>query len=969
MTDAAAVGLGYSPPYQSSSSLSESEVEEVVPMHDSGNADDEGDDGDANWALPAVEGDGDSVDVAIAAQASVSAVTRSAADGSVSIIEVAQAVATRGRVADGLGSDNAGMSAQEASAPEDDDSREFTTEPQPSMYRSLGGVATVRRNGADATHMSDAEDDAEPGDAAQTRALVVNAADRDGPDATNAETESKDAEMDADAPEQHKGNATPLVHDDQVRDTPVTVKLFAPPADDDEAEFGDAEVGTQSGGSRDEGPDAVGVTNLTAKVKMEEQNATRPAPVDTAARTRTGSSPPRGAGADQSTRETPRGVKRTAPKPPSSITPRRSKRIKHKAALPPTDPTPAAMTARKKAPAKAKAATPDGSEIHFDVVVEGDDPMDGTTHLQCKYCGRKLMHRKGAPARHLGGCDAYKTRMAEEKELAIKIEDVAAHSSASAAGMSESRSAKVLEVLDEDVEVEANQASALLWLFGSVENADRMKTHYRRAPLAVAAPIERLHALVHEHLSNLDVPRLLETLGSDAKISLVVGRQEHVRRAAEIKVESTARAKELYELGLSLSFPPPPHATDLVVATLAEDLGLGRYGAAGKEAKMMYCRPETVLEWQFHRSECFVFVLQGSALWKLKAGGARHPLRCFHPRSRSLKEADDVVKVLGLAEEHRGEGPARMSPPFDDSRVFDDLVDDTDDVEEAAVGPGAVVYMPAGTWYEVETAKDAVWLEIHLLPMTYEQVVMTALRPLLWRSDKWRAPFFGGGAQDSGREAREQVGELLEDLQEKIATLTPNDVVPEYMLLDGEGDRDDGGGELDLDIDLRKRVPFRGAGKHLRIQNGAAFRVNPSAALLRADEIPHDAQAASALEPKTSPPAANPPSCALQKKPKRNHPMRALASSEEHVYVLHGGFGNDAFESKVRVKFRCSAAQAALVEWIRGRELAGAFSVDALKTGVKSTGDKSGELGDDAVKHVLRFLLCVGYVSQAKSAN
>jgi hypothetical protein len=266
--------------------------------------------------------------------------------------------------------------------------------------------------------------------------------------------------------------------------------------------------------------------------------------------------------------------------------------------------------------------------------------------------------------------------------------------------------------------------------------------------------------------------------------------------------------------------------------------------------------------------------------------------------------------------------------------------------------------MPAGTWYAVETAADVVWLAVQLLPMTYEQVVLAALRPTLWRSDRWRAPLVLGGAQDHGQTAREHVGELLEDLKQKVAALTPNDVIPEYLLLDKEGDV----GPMILEVDLRKSVPFPESSRHLKICNALEFRVNPAAVLLRADEIPHDGRATAALPPVESQSSAVPPPRALQKKQKRNPSMQVPSLADVHAYVLHGGFGNDTFESKLRVNFRCSATQAVLVEWVRDREPLRAFSAEEFQAA--TDGVDTG-----AAKRVLRFLRCFGFVSQVKRGD
>lgn len=632
-------------------------------------------------------------------------------------------------------------------------------------------------------------------------------------------------------------------------------------------------------------------------------------------------------------------------------------------------PSPAASPSPSKRKAKKKIDV-SPAELQFNITEEADEGAgSGTAQVwQCKHCGRKIK-RQSAIERHLETCTAYQERISKEKELSTKMESVAeATSATSEAKALETLGSAVIDLasstgnsanVKKDTGVELDQVSLVVWIFGSVENAEEMKAQYRRAPLVKQAPIDRFRALINDELFSLNVLKLLEN-GNDSNASLLV-QGPSARFASEVKLDSATRALEVFSLGFSITMDAPLHAVSLMTSALSTDLGIGRHLglSEGHPAKLVFSRSGTALGWSFHRSETFVFILRGTALWKMKPGGLHHPLQCLHSSSRSLIENAVAIKENALGLDRSTRRP-ELVPPFE--HVFDDLEDDAEGLLDQIVDAGTVVYMPGGTWYQAASEHDAVWLEIHVGSMTYEELVMSGLRTLLRRDEKWGEPVLLGSTNDDGHAVCQKVGHLLEDLQQKIPLLKPNDLVPKFMMLgksiDAESTSE--GGETTLKVDLRADFSLGEVGKkRLRLGMSSAFHVNLLAVLVRSDEIPCDGSVASemsgGLQPKTE--------HALQKKPKRACALRTLSRRTDHYeYVLMSVLGADrASKAKLCVKFRCSAAQADMVEWVRVQD--GPFTLDELKRGVDREHQASGGPSDDAVKRVVRFLWCFGLLT------
>ena len=282
-------------------------------------------------------------------------------------------------------------------------------------------------------------------------------------------------------------------------------------------------------------------------------------------------------------------------------------------------------------------------------------------------------------------------------------------------------------------------------MLGSVAQADAMKAHYRRDPLAVHATVARFDELIFGLLYGLDVPKMLEHAHPPDQVTLLLGSlRTNVPLAESVAIPERAKALTLYKAGFSIAFPAPKDVVELVTPPLMQDLGLFATDDT-HDVRVVCARQGEALHWQFHRMETFVVQLKGQAQWQFKKGPVKSPVRCFHPGAKSRQDVEAYYKV------HRMAGPqVSLLPPAEDDA----------DVETVDMTHGSVLYLPAGTWFAVETQTDAFALEIRIHVTSYGDVMLDAVRQMLWTETKWR----DGILQSDPKSARRHLADLMTDL-------------------------------------------------------------------------------------------------------------------------------------------------------------------------------------------------------------
>lgn len=97
--------------------------------------------------------------------------------------------------------------------------------------------------------------------------------------------------------------------------------------------------------------------------------------------------------------------------------------------------------------------------------------------------------------------------------------------------------------------------------------------------------------------------------------------------------------------------------------------------------------------------------------------------------------------------------------------------------ETAEMRPGAVLYLPRGTWHYTEAAEPSLAISLTISPPTLLDCALAQIRWLLLQDSAWREPLVGAvgnGAQAARLQAHAQ--KLLERLPQLVAALTPDDL-------------------------------------------------------------------------------------------------------------------------------------------------------------------------------------------------
>ncbi|GMF23356.1 unnamed protein product [Phytophthora lilii] len=605
-----------------------------------------------------------------------------------------------------------------------------------------------------------------------------------------------------------------------------------------------------------------------------------------------------------------------------------------------------------------------------------------TPNMVCKYCGTKVPTSRGVAARHLKACPAFE----RQEQVVSKVDHVDVNEETAALLSPATKNVKIEAASHRPTEASNKYMDAVL-LMGSETLALKLKDAFQRTAFAGHGAISRFQDLIRDDVTGLrylHVQSLLDAVDPrDGPVNQLHAKLPGFLRAtSQDPLESVSKAKARDLEKYPLCFPAPRSIARRFIAPLAAELGL-EYAMHRHTATLVSCpQEETVLDWRFHRTEMVVFQLRGKSVLKLKKSHVEHPLHCFHPESWFLNDTMHAAKAHRVATEDKGT-LGFLAPPGDDMHVFDeDENGDAPSVEpkEHMMKPGSVAYVPAGVWFETETQDNhALWLEVQLASVTYDELVFSALKQLAWGDKQWRMGVqLYPGDRGHGKQTRHHITACIKSLRSEMNELEEGDLLPEYAVTEdlreliAEGlihETSKSPTSTSIEVDLTN-PGFKL--KHVKVFKDAAYRVNPVAVIMSTDEIPHlevdDTQAAGHAAG-----SARTPRRALKKspkpKPKRKQVLRVISHAGKHTYVLDEIFGNDKLCSQLHVTFQCSAEQSIMVEWLRGRG-AEPFDLEEFSRCDSSLRQsKTPTRYEEKVRNLLRFLCFVGYVTQVKSPS
>ncbi|CAN0184819.1 unnamed protein product, partial [Discosporangium mesarthrocarpum] len=247
-----------------------------------------------------------------------------------------------------------------------------------------------------------------------------------------------------------------------------------------------------------------------------------------------------------------------------------------------------------------------------------------------------------------------------------------------------------------------NESCSLLeQLIRPLRPSEFLREYFHRKALVlncIEGGARHVQALADELLHGLDVESLLANTASDSIFVWVVDPASGKIRSIEI--QDAVSAHHLFLAGHSTYCRAPKQAEDVLVGRLLSDVGMGlpavpvnTSDVSRGEVELFCSRAGHATDWHIDFQENFTVQLSGRKRWKLRSSGVAHPLRGCTPHFLDPSVVEKQVKVHKLA-----------APSF----RFNPGLEQSGDFEECTLGPGDVLYHPAGVWHRCEAMEDSV---------------------------------------------------------------------------------------------------------------------------------------------------------------------------------------------------------------------------------------------------------------------
>jgi len=98
---------------------------------------------------------------------------------------------------------------------------------------------------------------------------------------------------------------------------------------------------------------------------------------------------------------------------------------------------------------------------------------------------------------------------------------------------------------------------------------------------------------------------------------------------------------------------------------------------------------------------------------------------------------------------------------------------------QITLGPGDVLYHPAGVWHRVDATEDSLSINLSIVATTWADIAADAVRQLLWRDNRYRATFTSAAPST----ARVRLGPMLASLRQALGRLRPEHLLPDAHFL------------------------------------------------------------------------------------------------------------------------------------------------------------------------------------------
>lgn len=300
--------------------------------------------------------------------------------------------------------------------------------------------------------------------------------------------------------------------------------------------------------------------------------------------------------------------------------------------------------------------------------------------------------------------------------------------------------------------------SFLQRLISPMSIQDFKKNCFRNSPAKFSCNSERLEfiqdELIEPYMSELDVPSIVERSASTDIFVWMLG--------PDGKIGSFGASREVamtcYRAGLSLYFRSCQEMADEFVGRLVRELGvIGSHWSDGNvksEVEVFISKAGHKTDWHFDFQENWTVQLQGTKRWRFRNNpNLKSPLRGCTPHY----DGEDAGVVEKQAKSHELCSPGWKKDNCEEEFVLE-------------VGPGDVLYHPAGVWHRVEVVgeEESVSVNISIVGSSWAEIVGQAVTTMLWRNPEFRATACDMGTGSDALEMLRQVSGKL-----KTAHLIP----------------------------------------------------------------------------------------------------------------------------------------------------------------------------------------------------
>jgi hypothetical protein len=416
-----------------------------------------------------------------------------------------------------------------------------------------------------------------------------------------------------------------------------------------------------------------------------------------------------------------------------------------------------------------------------------------------------------------------------------------------------------------------DEESLLQQLLGPLSKDVFMSQYFRSKAVHVKSSVARFQGLTDE-LS--DSERILQETSSESIFvwlpSNKSSKESHIK---SIEVSDPGVAYALLQAGHATYCRAPPHIEEHLVRRLLQDtqLGCGCQHSAlarGEVEVFIGATSAQVTGWHMDFQENFTVQLTGKKQWDLKSSTVQHPLRGVTPHYASPEMVEPQLKAARLADPN-----FQFDHPNESNSAGK--------IETVILGPGDVLYHPAGIWHRVKVLEPGISINISLMASNYATLVCQSLQQYLLQRPAWRQLIQGAAPLDG------LLAELPKIIHQFIRETGTNGILPPVIQEGGiKTTEDDGDNNEMSDNDS---------------ETSSAAAVDDE--IKDADSFPADYEREMFMEIDL---AINPLASILdQNGVRKYYHDTPETNTAESIKILNVNFaGNENHESLVRVMFR-----------------------------------------------------------------